>query len=92
MTLQELEDKLREKDIFETFGLSQLGIFGSFARGEDYHDIDILLEQDLDYDTRLRLKRRLSRLLGTKIDIVPVKFADPIILYRAQKDLKYVRK
>lgn len=92
MTLQELENKLRDKGIFEAFGLSQLGIFGSFARGETYKDIDILLEQDLDYDARLRLKRRLSRLLSTKIDIVSVKFADPIILHRARKDLKYVRK
>ena len=92
MTLQELEDILRQKQVFEVFGLTQLGVFGSFARGEDYHDIDFLLEQDLDFATRQKLKRKLTKILGLKIDLVPSKYADPIILYRAQKDVKYVRK
>jgi len=92
MTLQELENILRQQNVFETFGLTQLGVFGSFARGEAYHDIDFLLEQDLDFKTRQRLKRRLTKVLGLKIDLVPTKYADPIILYRAKKDLKYVRK
>ncbi len=92
MTVLQLEDLLRHHRIFDTFGITQLGVFGSFARGESYRDIDFLLEEELDYDTRKRLKTRLSRVLKTKIDIVPAKFIDPIILYRAQKDLKYVRK
>ena len=92
MTVQELELILQKKQIFEQFGIDKLGIFGSFARGEAYKDIDFLLEDDLDYATRQRLKRKLVFILKTKIDIVPQKFADPIILYRAKKDLKYVRK
>ncbi|AYQ36310.1 nucleotidyltransferase family protein [Runella sp. SP2] len=92
LTLLELENILRHHRIFETFGITQLGVFGSFARGEEYGDIDFLLEEELDYETRKRLKTRLARLLKSKIDIVPAKFADPIILYRAQKELKYVYK
>ena len=92
MTILELEDILRRHGVFDAFGITQLGVFGSFARGEAYRDIDFLLEEELDYDTRKRLKTRLSRVLKTKIDIVPSKYADPIILYRAQKELKYVRK
>lgn len=91
-TLVELEEILRKNNIFESFGIAQLGVFGSFARGEVYKDIDFLLEQDLDYKTRELLKRRLSSLLKVKIDLVPAKFADPIVLYRAKKDLKYVCK
>ncbi|MDF7821906.1 nucleotidyltransferase domain-containing protein [Runella sp. MFBS21] len=92
MTLQELESILRQQKVFEVFGITELGVFGSFARGEDYHDIDFLLEQDLDFNMRQKLKRRLTKILGLKIDLVPSKYADPIILYRAQKELKYVRK
>lgn len=92
MTLQELEDILRQQKVFDTFGLTQLGVFGSFARGEAYHDIDFLLEQELDFNTRQKLKRRLTKILGLKIDLVATKYVDPIILYRVQKDVKCVRK
>ncbi|GAB3163671.1 nucleotidyltransferase family protein [Telluribacter humicola] len=90
MTIQELELILRREGIFEEFGINRLALFGSFARGEKYHDIDILLEQPLDYKVREQLRGRLQPLLHTKVDLVPAKFADPIILYRARKDLKYV--
>lgn len=90
MTIHELESILRKERIFEEFGISRLGLFGSFARGEKYRDIDILLEQHLDYTMREKLKEKLQALLNIKIDLVPEKFADPIILYRARQDLKYV--
>lgn len=92
MTIQELEITLRKEKIFEEFGLTRLGLFGSFAGGEKYQDIDILLEQNMDYKLREKLKHKLQIILKTKIDLVPQKFADPIIVYRAQKDLKYVTK
>ena len=90
MTIQELETLLRRENIFEEFGIDRLGLFGSFARGEPYRDIDILLERKMDYKRRDLLKAKLQTLLGTKVDLVPEHFADPIILYRARKDLKYV--
>jgi uncharacterized protein len=90
MTIRELELILRREHIFDEFGISRLGLFGSFARGEDYRDIDILLEQNLDYGLRERLKDRLQILLNIKVDLVPERFADPIIVFRARKDLKYV--
>ena len=91
-TILEVETALRKNGIFDAFGITQLGVFGSFARGETYRDIDFLLEQDLDYETRKRLKSRLSKVLKAKIDLVSAKFADPIILYHARKDIKYVCK
>lgn len=91
MTIQELEAILQRENIFQEFGIERLGLFGSFARGESYRDIDILLEQDMHYKLREQLQARLQIILQTKIDLVPEKFADPIILYRAHKDLKYVR-
>ena len=90
--ISELETKLRQNKIFDTFGITQLGIFGSYARGEAYRDIDFLLEQDLDFETRELLKNSLSRILMVKVDLIPAKFADPIILYHARKEIKYVNK
>lgn len=89
MTIDDAESILRKERVFEEFGISKLGLLGSFARGEMYHDIDILLEQNLDYAIREKLKDKLQSLLNIKVDLVPEKFADPIILYRARQDLKY---
>ncbi|WP_229207842.1 nucleotidyltransferase family protein [Dyadobacter beijingensis] len=90
MTIHELESILRKERIFEEFGISRLGLFGSFARGEEYRDIDILLEQNVGHRVREQLKEKLQAILNIKVDLVPEKFADPIILHRARKDLKYV--
>jgi predicted nucleotidyltransferase len=92
MDIQELEDILRNENVFDQFGLNRIGVFGSFARGEKYHDIDFLIEQNLNYKTRESLREKLQEILEIKVDLVPEKFADPIILYRAQKELKYVTK
>ncbi|WP_373511176.1 nucleotidyltransferase family protein [Persicitalea sp.] len=90
MDINHLETLLRQEKVFEEFGIQRLGLFGSFARGENYRDIDILLEQHMDYRLRDRLKAKLQDLLNAKVDLVAEKFADPIILYRARQDLKYV--
>lgn len=80
MSISDVENILRQRDTFKTFGITQLGIFGSFVRGEPYQDIDFLLEQELDFETRQRLKKHLSTILKQKVDLVSAKFADPIIL------------
>lgn len=90
MTIQELETLLRNEKVFEEFGIKSLGLFGSFARGETYKDIDFLLEQNVDYRVREKLKVKLQTLLNLKVDLVVKKLADPVILYRVYKDLKYV--
>lgn len=46
----------------------------------------------MDYKIREQLKIKLQEILQTKVDLVPGKLADPIIVYRARKDLKYVTK
>lgn len=75
--------------VFSRFGFKKVGIFGSFARGEDFNDIDLLFEERMDYDTRLKLKEYLEQELCVPVDIVIKDFAEPIILHRALKDLKY---
>jgi predicted nucleotidyltransferase len=87
--IQYLQDFLRSHGIFERFGLTRIGIFGSYARGEEYNDIDLLIEEDIDFEKREELKKILEDNLNTKIDLIIKKYAEPIILYRAMKDIQY---
>jgi len=81
---------LRENRFFSRFNLSKVGIFGSFARDEENaNDIDILIEEDIDPEKLIEFKTQLENDFQKKVDIVLKKFANPIILYRAQKDLQY---
>lgn len=87
--IESFQNFLRQHKVFQRFGLSRIGIFGSFARGEKYNDIDILIEENISFDKRVELKEFLENSLHTKIDVVVKQFAEPIILYRAMKEMKY---
>ena len=86
-----------EKGIIDIISLAEkyptikrIGIFGSFARDEENaNDIDLLIEDDIDPDRLIQLKILLENSFQKKVDIVLPKFANPIILYRAQRDLHY---
>jgi predicted nucleotidyltransferase len=84
-----LQEYFRSHDIFEQFGLSRIGVFGSFARGEKFNDIDLLLEENIDYEKRILLKATLEKAFNTRVDLVVKQFAEPIILHRALKDIRY---
>lgn len=80
---------LRKERIFERYGFSRIGVFGSFARGERFQDVDLLIDERLEYDKRLELRKILEEQLRVPVDIVVRDFAEPIILHRALKDIKY---
>jgi predicted nucleotidyltransferase len=79
----------RQHDLFKRFHLKKIGVFGSFARGEKFKDIDLLVEDDIDYRQLLELKQLIEIETGFKVDIVQRKYAEPVILYRALKEVKY---
>ena len=79
----------REKNLFQRYNLHRIGVFGSFARGEQFHDIDLFIEEDIDIDQLLDLKQLLEKETGKQFDIMQKKYAEPVILYRALKDMKY---
>ena len=81
---------IQKSNLAERFQISKLGIFGSFARGEKSNDIDLLIEDRISLDEALELKLALEELTGAQIDIVLSKYANPIVLHRAKKDLCYV--
>lgn len=71
-----IEQILREHkaELKEKYGVCEIGLFGSYVRGEERRrsDVDILVEFDtvpglLKF---LELEEYLSRLLGVRVDLV----------------------
>jgi len=56
------------------------------------NDIDILIEDSVDYRSLSILRDELQRLTNKRIDIVIAKYANPIVLHRAKKEIVYVTK
>ena len=90
--IKELEFFLNENNLFEILGVDDIGVFGSFARGEAANDIDLLFENVQNKKKIIAVKEELEKKLGKKFDIVFDEFANPIIMHRAKRDLKHVEK
>ena len=91
-TVKEIKELFRlfeELGIYETYGITKLGVFGSFARGEEFKDIDLFIEEDLGYKQISDLKNKLESKTGIPFDIMLKKNAEPVILHRALKDMLY---
>ncbi len=73
--------------LLSKYGLKKISLFGSFIKGKNFNDIDILVEDAPDFDALVEFKQELEILTQKKIDLLIKKFANPIVLYRAQKDL-----
>lgn len=66
--------RLNREFLNKSFGVIRIGIFGSFARGEETvaSDIDIVVEMDKDkknIHSFLQLKRFLEKEMGREIDL-----------------------
>ena len=65
-----------EKEVLSGLGVDQVGIFGSFIRGEDKPDSDIDVLLDISPDSTVTLftlvdiEMRLSEKLNRKVDVV----------------------
>ena len=67
--------KSYKNGLTERFGVTDLAVFGSYAKGQQKRgsDIDILVELDKAYktfDNFMELKFFLARAIGGKIDLV----------------------
>ena len=74
--------KRHDAEIRSKFGVSKIGIFGSFARGEEAEgsDIDILVEFRegcKTFDNYMDLKFFLQDLFGRDVDLVTVHALKP---------------
>jgi uncharacterized protein len=79
ITRDEILEKLEEnREAIRAFGVRRLGIFGSYARGEQKRasDIDFLVEfGDATLQNYLNLKNFLEQLFHCPVDLV---FADTV--------------
>lgn len=77
-------DILKNTDavIKNRFGVKKIGIFGSFARGEERSDSDLDVLVDFEegrktFDNYMDLKFYLEELFGRKVDLVTVNALRP---------------
>jgi predicted nucleotidyltransferase len=77
-------DKLKllkqAKEVLSKDGFLILGVVGSFARGEEYHDIDIIYETTKEFEEKYlgwnyfikidEIKNYLQDILGVKVDLI----------------------
>jgi uncharacterized protein len=74
----------------------KIGVFGSFARGENniQSDLDILVY--LDWNNKVSLldiigaEQELSEILGVKVDLVTERSLNPLVRPYVEKDLKII--
>lgn len=71
-------------------GLLRIGVFGSFVRGEEAHDIDILVDDPADPSELIAFREELEKAAGKPVDIVLRRYANPIVLRRAEMEAVYV--
>lgn len=86
----DLQNILLSNNMFKRLGLKRIGVFGSYARGEQYNDIDLLLDKDPGYKKRELLKSLIEKEMHVPCDVVVKDKLEPILLYYVNKDLKYV--
>jgi hypothetical protein len=71
-------------------GASDVRVFGSAARGDDRPDSDVDLVVDLEPKIGLltleHLRRELSDLLGTAVDVVPIDSLRPRVRREVERD------
>ncbi|MFH1008306.1 MAG: nucleotidyltransferase family protein [Candidatus Latescibacterota bacterium] len=77
-TLAEIQKVLQQKKpiLVEKYGVKELGVFGSYVRGEQKNasDLDVLVELEepirMDLIAFIEMENYLSDLLGMKVDLV----------------------
>ena len=84
---------IRAKKMYlsQRFGVVRVGLFGSAARNEtgEQSDIDVYYESESKEFTLsdvLEMEAELEKSLGRKVDLVNLKYMNPLVLMTAQKD------
>jgi hypothetical protein len=95
-TIDELKSILEDHKyiIHERFKVDEIGIFGSYVRGDqtDESDVDILVtfREPIDFFVFLHLEEYLSELIGEKVDLVTKKALKPYMSKEILKETVYV--
>jgi len=96
--LEQLKKKIsqQKKHLRASYGIKQIGVFGSYVRGEadESSDLDVLVE--LDEDSKISLmdfvhaENELSDYLGVKVDLVMKDALKPRIGKRILKEVIFI--
>lgn len=96
MTRRKIENILRKhkQELKKRFKLKEIGIFGSFVRGEQKKrsDIDILVEfeEPIGLFEFMDLEEYLMKILGAKVDLVSKKALKPRIGKHILQEVVYI--
>ncbi len=85
--LKEHKEILQEK-----YQIKKLGLFGSYAKGEEHNesDIDILVDMPSNFDLYYDLKEFLEETLKKTVDLALVGSMRLLVLDNIKKDIIYV--
>ena len=76
------------------YGITQIGIFGSVARGEhtEESDVDVLVEAPvMSLFTQIGIKHQLEEMMGVPVDVVrKTEYMRPRFKARIEKEVMYV--
>src|SRR4030065_1603759 len=95
-SVEEIKEILKEhkEEVSRKYKVSEIGIFGSFVRGEQKKrsDLDILVEYEEIPDLLefVNLERYLQRLLRKKVDLVRKEAIRPELKDRILKEVVYI--
>jgi hypothetical protein len=82
--------KSHEREIKKRFGVKRIGLFGSFARGEqkDTSDVDILVEfEEPTFDNFMNLAFFLEDLFSRRVELVTPDSLSPYIAPYVEKEV-----
>jgi uncharacterized protein len=86
--------KKNKQEMKSPYGVRQLGLFGSFVRGEQKakNDIDILVsfDREIDLFDFIDLRELLEKRLNAKVDLVMESALKPSIGKRILAEVEYV--
>jgi uncharacterized protein len=94
--IKRILNKIRKHktEITEVYHVKEIGVFGSYIRGEERadSDVDILVdfEKPIDLFRFLDLEERLSELSGKKVDLVSKNALKPYIGKEILKEVQYL--
>ena len=97
MNITEIKEILEKNNTYikGSFYVNEIGIFGSFIRGEQKNrsDVDILItfkKGHKDFFNYMRLKSCIEKLLGREVDLVIKKSLKPRLKHRILNEVEYV--
>lgn len=80
--------------ILGKYGVRKIGLFGSYARGEQHpgSDLDLLVDfhERKSLLTLVRIERELSENLGIKVDLLTEQAISPYLIDRIKSELKVI--